>query len=240
MPGLPLNIEDAVRQHLEDDPGEYFQNGTAFFVAGGQLAVTSAHVVGGCRDIKVTDASGGEHSTTLLIWDGRRDVAVLRMMDRAGQHPEPYYGGLSLRHPNFDRRGVERDPPEINNPIGYVMTFGLNSPARATPTQLGPAQRVQVLSYFYQAQSGTGDGGQAYDMLRFPRPLESGTSGSPVLNENEEVVAMVTALWRNNTLGVPLEDIARAVQSAGFDPYPQGSTRPPTDPVEFVAKVRCR
>lgn len=233
-PLLDVNIEDAVRSRLERDPGDFFQNGTGFFIADGELVVTSAHVIAGCRDIKVLDARGSELDATLLIWDGRRDVAVLRMRQR-------YFGGLALQEIELDRRGQERPAPAITRPVGFIMTFGQGSQPRARMQALGPEPaRVRVRAYPIELDPQTGQRReQSYEMLRFGIALEPGTSGSPVLNDDGEVAALVTALTGGMTLGTPLRDIARSVQAAGYDPFrrPATSVRDPTD---YVVRLRCR
>ncbi len=222
-----VNIEDAVRARLAQDPGDFFQNGTGFFVAGGELVVTSAHVIGGCRDIRVIDAQGQEYAAGLLIWDGRRDVAVLRM-------DQPYrYGGLSLRRPDFNRRGEERPAPPIVRPMAFVMRFGLNTPTRASPVFLDDnPERVLVRAH---------PAGSTYEMLRFRNAqLDPGSSGSPLLNDDVQVVGLVTALANRMTLGTPMRDIARAMQAAGYDPFNQSYVQTVRNPTDFVVKLRCR
>ncbi len=234
LPVLDVNIEEAVRQRLERDPGDFFQNGTGFVIANGELVVTSAHVVAGCRDLRVIDPTGVESNATLLVWDGRRDVAVLRLRNR-------YFGGLRLRSPVLDRRGRERDPPRLVHPIGFVMSFGTGSSPRARQVYLGEPAQVLVRAFPSERDPSTGAvREQVYEMLRFGVPLEPGASGAPVLNEEGEVVGLVTALSDGMTLGTSLRDIARAVQGAGYPPFEEGPAPRMGDPSDYVVKTRCR
>lgn len=235
LPVLDINIEDAVRSRLERDPGDLLQNGSGFIIADGELVVTSAHVIGGCRSTRVVDPNNREIGATLLVWDGRRDVAVLRL------HGRYAYGGLSLSPPNLDRNGRERSRDRVPRPVSFDVQFGLNTPSRAALVDLG-GEGAWVLVRAYPAEVDPATGGireQTYEMLRYSRTMQPGTSGAPVLNESGDVVALITALSSGLTLGTPVRDIARAVQAAGYSPFERGNTIV-RDPTDFVVRMRCR
>jgi S1-C subfamily serine protease len=49
------------------------------FVYSSERIVTNAHVVAGVRSPKVTDSSGKQHNTTVVLFDANNDIAVLRV-----------------------------------------------------------------------------------------------------------------------------------------------------------------
>ena len=215
-PAFGQSIEKEVRKVLEEDPGPgLFQNGAGFYAANGRLVLTSAHGTGGCRFFVVVDGRGKETKAALVYWDGRHDVAILRP-DVAGP------GGLELSGDRLVRGGAAATLRT------FVFEFGASTPHRPDRSVLkGAPQRAWI-----------GD----VEMLRLDAVLELGASGSPIVDERNLVVGMVTAsiedpTGRVVTLAVPADVLRRAFGEADLGgPPPRAAV---TDPERLTVKVRC-
>lgn len=79
--GIPAQAAARVAQStllVEGQACERIQEGSGF-VAGPNLVVTNAHVVAGERDTDVTTSDGRRLDATVIAFDPRRDLAVLRV-----------------------------------------------------------------------------------------------------------------------------------------------------------------
>ncbi|MEL6286970.1 MAG: trypsin-like peptidase domain-containing protein, partial [Pseudomonadota bacterium] len=188
-----------------------------------------------CQYFTIIDGSGSERSAGLVLWDARRDVAVLRP-ESDGPIGQPYRGaGLQLLKPS---KGV---------PIGAVRIAALDVLNTRTG---GPSLKSRTASPPNVAPLGP-----TRSIVLEGEPLDPGASGAPVLDGEGHVVGMVTANVPLNinretikilTVATDAVELEGALKQAGGD----NNTAPPNitisgpEPVKDLAnnvvRIRCR
>jgi len=154
------------------------------------LVVTNAHVVAGIDEPVVDRRSGRAFDATVVSFDARNDVAVLRV---------PGLGGPALGVATLD---------EGSN--GALLGFPRNGPYRVTPVRIGRTTRVSVRDAYGRFQVN-----RPIVVLR--GDVQSGNSGGPVVDGAGRVVATVFAQRRATDDGyaVPNEQVLNAVEGVG-------------------------
>lgn len=158
------------------------------FVISRNHVVTNAHVVAGVtQGPMVTTRTGARSGARVVLYDPRRDVAVL------------YVPGLAARPLDFAgqaRRGSD----------AIVAGYPLNSQLTAVPARIGDEQNAKGPD-IYQTHTVTRD---IYAVRAVVRP---GNSGGPLLARNGHVYGMVFAA----AVGVPDTGYALTAQEVGSD-----------------------
>ncbi|MEM0986477.1 MAG: serine protease [Pseudomonadota bacterium] len=229
-------LEAKVRERVERPRSDgLFQNGQGFYVGDGSFILTAAHVVGGCQYFSVTDSGGAERNAGLVLWDARRDIAVLRPQHGGplGQSGRGY--GLELGFPPRS---------EVIGPVNIGLVDILDRTAKP-PTLVTRNASPPVAAPLGPGKSIVLEGAR----------LEAGASGAPVLNGAGEVVGMVTANIELNagqdgpklfTVATPSFELEKALIHAGGDnrvrPPHVNVSNPSTAPsvAENLVKIRCR
>ena len=139
-------------------------SGTCFFVDGFGTAVTNNHVIDGAHAIEVITANGSKSSATIIKASNVLDVAVL-----ATGHQTPKY--LTVAENNTLALGQD------------VFTMGF-----PVTNLLGDKPKYSEGSI--SALSGLGDDDS---WIQMSTPIQPGNSGGPLVNENGQVVGIVTA-----------------------------------------------
>jgi len=214
-------LEQEVRAAREASlPHGLFQTGSGFYVSDGSLVLTSAHVVAGCRVITIRDISGREQAGTLVLWDGLRDIAVLRP-DRTGP------AGLSL----LAEEGPSDRPPE------KLKVFAQNFELKTSI----PPRQIVVSRLPDELRMGSSK------MLELDASLETGMSGSPIVDDDGDAIGMVTARLevkseggpRTVSVGVEASDLAAAVQWVDGRARSRDANQG-ANPGALTVRVRCR
>jgi len=182
-------LEEQIRSSVETDPGEgFFKTGNGFFAADGAFIVTAAHIVGGCRQFRYNMPNRDDERASLVMWDGRRDLALLR--------PEtPNSTGLRI---DTSTR------PATSDADIYSMRFGLDAPTYPERRTVGLTQK-----YFPFGPS---------HFLILEDKLDIGASGSPMIGSDGNVIGMVSARMtlegRDISVALPGDEIGIALQDA--------------------------
>ena len=165
------------------------------WVARPGLLVTNAHVVAGMRDARVDDGGGDGAAATVVHFDPRNDVAVLRV---AGLDARP----LTLVEP-------------VEGAAVAILGYPENGPFTATPGRIG--QTGTVLS-----EDAYGRGPVERRITTLRGTVRQGNSGGPAVDGEGRVQATIFAarIGSPSGYGVPtsivraaLADSARAVSS---------------------------
>jgi S1-C subfamily serine protease len=157
------------------------------------VVVTSAHVVAGVPRPRVDRGGGTSYRATVVAFDERNDIAVLRV---------PGLGGPSL--PLVEpERGV----------AVAVIGFPENGPLRRTPARLGGTRQVLTRDAY-----GRGPLSRTVTTLR--GAVRPGNSGGPGVDADGRVQTTVFARRpdQEGGFGVPAELVRAAVRSAGAEP----------------------
>ena len=142
--------------------------GSGFILSADGKIITTAHVIGGASQVKVTLKSGQVLTGKVVGLDRLTDIAVLQV--NAQNLPIVKLG-------NSERLTPGEWAIAIGNPLGLddTVTLGIISATGRTSSQVGsPDKRVN----FIQTDAAT----------------NLGSSGSPLLNARGEVIGMNTAL----------------------------------------------
>jgi S1-C subfamily serine protease len=155
------------------------------WLAAPHLVVTNAHVVAGVHDARVDRRDGDSHDATLVAFDTRNDVAVLRV---------PGLTGRPLRL-QAARSGV---------PVA-ILGYPENGPFAVTPARIG-----QTTSVVTDDAYGRGPVNRTVTTLR--GVVQHGNSGGPAVDGNGRVRTTVFAqrVGAEGGYGIP----ANAVRAA--------------------------
>jgi S1-C subfamily serine protease len=137
------------------------------WVAGPGIVVTNAHVVAGSDDTTVSVLDGGTFDATVVHYEPRNDLAVLRVDGLAVDPLE-----LAAK----PRRGVR------SGAIGYPE----NGPLTVTAARLGRTGRVS-------SQDSYGRGPVLRSMTPFRGDVRPGNSGGPIVDTDGDVLGTVFA-----------------------------------------------
>jgi S1-C subfamily serine protease len=145
-------------------------------LTGQMVIVTNYHVVNGATDISVTFKDGKAYSANVLGHDVYSDLAVLDVNNAPADQFKP------LRLVNSSSLNVGDPVIAIGNPFGLTgsMTTG-------TVSQLGRT-----------ITENTTGGYAIPDIIQFSAPINPGNSGGPLLNSEEHVVGITTAIVENS------------------------------------------
>jgi S1-C subfamily serine protease len=157
------------------------------------LVVTNAHVVAGQDDTTVTTGDGSELDATLVHFEPKNDLAVLRV-DGLAEPP------LALAA--SARRGMP----------AAVLGYPDNGPFTVSPARLGRTGTVV-------SEDAYGRGPVTREMVSFRGKVRSGNSGGPAVDAEGRVLTTVFAAQVGGRprggLGVPDDVVERAVNRAG-------------------------
>jgi serine protease Do len=158
--------------------------GSGFVVDGRGLVVTNAHVVAGAEELKVVLADRRTVTARLVGADAASDVALLRLDETRGL--------LALPLGDSDRLRVGDAVIAIGNPfgLGTTVTAGIVS---AKDRHIGE--------------------GAYDDLIQTDAPINPGSSGGPLFDENGAVVGISSAMLeggRGIGFAIPINS-ARAV-----------------------------
>ena len=177
-----------------DKPSHRVASGTGFVIGNSGVIVTAAHVVQNDKLIDVKFAVEGADEAVyvparVITSDTDRDVALLRV-DAAGHpgllRPVPLEEGMML--PDIGASVVIFGFPE-SNIVGLEMrrTSGTVSSHRMNPINRDDKETK---------------------MLEIEAKIEPGNSGSPVFDDRERVIGVVSSRWQTTDgygLAVPVE-----------------------------------
>lgn len=152
-----------VTDNTKTAPREYRTGGTGFLVDAQGLLFTNYHVIENARYIAVQNRDGKDLQAKLVYKDAERDIAILQIEDTAYKAP------ASLPY------GIKRTTGDIAEPV-----FSLGYPRNDI-----------VYGEGYLAAKTGYDG----DTLSVQISINAnrGNSGSPIINENGEVIGVLNA-----------------------------------------------
>ncbi len=197
-PGVTVNAGPEVRAAIEASRPSVYEIRSAGcgtrittgsgFLAGQDLVITNAHVVAGVDRPTVLDARGRPHAATVLLFDPRMDVAVLRTTDLSGR-------ALNL---------VRSDVPRGQQ--GAVLGFPGGGPFDAEPGAVRGKFDDAVGRDIYSKQL------VSRDVYQLDAKVRPGNSGGPFITSGGDVAGVVFASSLLN------QDIAYALTSAAVAP----------------------
>jgi S1-C subfamily serine protease len=148
--------------------------GTGIILSADGLVLTNEHVVNGSTELVVTvESTGKDYSATVLGSDAVRDVALIKLDDATE---------LTPRVINATATVAEDD---IVTSIGNAR--GTGTLVVATGPVVDAHEEITV------ASDAAGSSNTLEDVVEFKADVVSGDSGGPMLNEDGEVVGMVSA-----------------------------------------------
>jgi len=151
------------------------------------LVVTNAHVVAGSDDTTVTTQSGVELDATVVRYDPKDDLALLRV-------------GANL--PTL--RISERRPAGAD---AAVLGYPENGPYAVAPARLGETQPTI-------SEDSYGNGPIDRTIVALRGSVRSGNSGGPLVDDRGRVVGTVFAATTSGNSGgfaIPAEDVREAL-----------------------------
>ncbi|MFN8036240.1 MAG: MarP family serine protease [Acidimicrobiia bacterium] len=151
---------------IEGDACNQVQDGTGWVVAK-DLVLTNAHVVAGERRTLVRLPDGTDRRGSVVVFDPRRDVAVVRV-------------------PNLGLASLRRRDPDVGD-RGAVFGHPAGGGLRVAPARV--ADRVVALGTDVYRTSDT-----RRDVLVLAARLAPGDSGGPLVDEQGRVLGMAFAI----------------------------------------------
>jgi S1-C subfamily serine protease len=160
--------------------GDEARSGNGFAARAPGVVVTTASLVAGADDIRVTDAEGRVHAATVLGADVLEDVAVL---DVAG-----------LVAPTLSLEGQLAPSPGDDVDVLFAArgTSGSSVPATVASTD---------------ARLSAG-GADLHDVIRLDRRVDASAAGAPLVDRHGRVLGIVTALAADqDAIAVPTRTV---------------------------------
>jgi hypothetical protein len=164
--------------------GRQVSTGTGFVVAPGR-ALTNAHVIEGCRTVRVRNAGGTDLTARVLASDRERDLALVEVPAEAGPP-------LAFRREAMIRRGEG------------VVTYGF---PLAGMLSSGPTLTTGEIS----ALAGLSDNQRQYQISA---PVQPGNSGGPLLDMGGNVVGVIVSKLNAQRVAQRTGDIPQNVNFA--------------------------
>lgn len=149
------------------------RTGTGFFINVSGSIITNAHVVAGCTKVQVSQPSGHTASGTVVKSDTINDLAMIKV-------DFPKHGYI----------GRVRQTIRTGEPVaayGFPMATVLPSAGNFTVGNI-------------TATAGPGDDSR---MLQFSAPIQSGSSGSPLVDNAGHLVGIVTSKLKETKSEAP-------------------------------------
>ncbi len=144
------------------DPAKRSSSGTFFYVSSDGKAITNAHVVDGCRELRVPALAGS--TARLLANDAANDLALLQVS-----------GAPAVR------ARLARDPSDIKQGQD-VLVYGY-------PLNDVLAKSGNMTQGIVSATSGLSG---SSTQIQITAPIQPGSSGSPVLDDRGSIVGVVS------------------------------------------------
>lgn len=167
--GIPPAVHARVVRSVvkvEGQACDVIQDGSGFVVAPGTV-VTNAHVVAGERSTSVIDVEGDRHDATVVRFDPRRDLAILRAPDLGA--PALPLGEASV------------------GTTGAVYGHPGGGPLRAAPARI--AARIDARGNDIYRTSNT-----ERDLFVLAAALAPGDSGAPLVDGRGAVLGVAVAI----------------------------------------------
>jgi S1-C subfamily serine protease len=191
--------------HLEvlSSSGEVMGNATGFFISEDGLVATNFHVIAEAAGLKARLADGSTRAILGVMAESQqRDLAILKA--EGGGFP-----ALALADSEQVREGLK--VATWGSPVGLAFTLSEGTVSALRPNGL-PEEHAQGVTY-----------GKTGPIIQINAPGASGSSGSPVIAETGQVIAVVqSGIGGQGTLqfGIPSNDLAKLRSSitAGAQP----------------------
>lgn len=205
LTALAREVQPSVVQLVSLDAlGAPHGTGTGFFITSSGIVATNHHVIDGAEQMVAKLADGSERVVTgIVAVDEDDDVALVRVEG----------GGFkALPLGNMDR--VENGTPIVilGNPLG--LTWSLSEGIVAAIRQEWPDDR--------QAPGGRAHPG---GLIQFNAPVSFGSSGSPVLSRDGQVIGVAQSVWAvpgaMMNFAVPVTELRKLVEEAGETAAPR-------------------
>lgn len=175
------------RQPLPESPNSARSgpsSGTGFFIDANGHALTNSHVVENCKSIKMTLAEGRKVDATVAAKDMQNDLALLTVS------PPPAI------HAQFS--------PQLARPGEDVVVFGF-------PLVGALSTQGNLSTGIISALVGLRDDSR---LLQISAPVQPGNSGGPVLDNNGNVIAVVSSKINALKVAAATGDIPQNVNFA--------------------------
>ena len=158
------------------------------WIAGQGLVVTNAHVVAGIDDPLVDRGGGRSFRGTVVAFDPKDDVAVIRV-------------------PGLEGRALQFGTSGLGAPAA-ALGFPANGPYLARPARVGRSASVTSRDAYGRIRLGR-------DVVTFRGKIEGGSSGGPLVDAGGEVAATVFARRKASADGyaVPNEVVRDALRT---------------------------
>jgi putative serine protease PepD len=183
-------------------------SGTGFFISADGRVVTNHHVIEGAALVTASLSDGRSLEVEGIVADDpARDIAIIKV--KGGPFAPLVLGeSASLR--------VGDEIAVVGSPLGLSATLssGIVSAVREKgPEQVGQDKDDRLASWGIQVTA----------------PISPGSSGSPIMNRNGEVVAVAVGMFRGGqelNFGIPVEVVKSMNATAAPEARPFSGTTP--------------
>ncbi len=186
---------------IMDMRGKTVSTGTGFFISKEGLIVTNYHVIEDAVTVNaITNSKIKIKIAGKLTVDKYRDLAIIKVKQ---QHLPLYFEPLRLY------KGQPIEPGErvivVGGPLGLAGTLseGIVSAIRNTSEIKSKKKRKD-----------------SFDILQITAPISPGSSGSPVMNQNGEVIGVVVSQFivgQNLNFAIPVNEVHSLLDSADIN-----------------------